>query len=86
MKINYNRLVELNKELMYSHEDGESREMNSWFIIQTGLEKIVNGEELSKEHKNILLDIGLLELSEEDIARETMVKQFNFSQHGPTNS
>jgi hypothetical protein len=86
MKINYNRLVELNKESIYSHEDGGDREMTSYFIIHMGIEKMVNGEELTKEHKKMLLDVGVLELTEEDIARETMVKQFNFSQNGPTNS
>lgn len=82
MKINYNRLVELNSEAI--KEDG--REMTCYFVVQSGIEKIVNGEEITKEHKKMLLDVGVLELSEEDIARETMVKQFNFSQHGPTNT
>jgi hypothetical protein len=82
MRIDYNRLVELNSEAI--KEDG--REMTCYFVVQSGIEKIVNGEEITKEHKKMLLDVGVLELSEEDIARETMVKQFNFSQHGPTNS
>ena len=82
MKINYNRLVELNSEAI--KEDG--REMTCYFVVQSGIEKIVNGEELVKEHKKMLLDVGVLELTEEDIVRETMVKQFNFSQNGPTNS
>ncbi len=83
MKINYNRLKQLNIEALV---DNEKSQLSSYYIIQIGMEKIVNGEELTKEHKNMLLDVGVLELSEEDIARETMVKQFNFSQHGPTNS
>ena len=83
MKINYNRLKQLNIEALV---DNEKSQLSSYYIIQIGIEKIVNGEELTKEHKNMLLDVGVLELSEEDIARETMVKQFNFSQHGPTNS
>lgn len=82
MKINYNRLVELNSEAI--KEDG--REMTCYFVVQSGVEKIMNGEELVKEHKKMLLDVGVLELTEEDIVRETMVKQFNFSQNGPTNS
>lgn len=82
MKINYNRLVELNSEAI--KEDG--REMACYFVVQSGIEKIMNGEELVKEHKKMLLDVGVLELTEEDIVRETMVKQFNFSQNGPTNS
>jgi archaeosine-15-forming tRNA-guanine transglycosylase len=82
MKINYNRLVELNSEAI--KEDG--REMTCYFVVQSGIEKIMNGEELVKEHKKMLLDVGVLELTEEDIVRETMVKQFNFSQNGPTNS
>jgi len=82
MKINYNRLVELNSEAI--KEDG--REMACYVVVQSGIEKIMNGEELVKEHKKMLLDVGVLELTEEDIVRETMVKQFNFSQNGPTNS
>jgi hypothetical protein len=45
MKINYNRLVELNSEAI--KEDG--REMTCYFVVQSGIEKIMNGEELVKE-------------------------------------
>ena len=44
MRINYNRLLDLNKEAM-----GIDREMACYWVIQGGVERIVNGEPLVSE-------------------------------------
>jgi len=83
MKVNYIRLEELNRLALV---DNERSQLSSFFVIQMGIEKFLDGEELTQEHKNLLIEVGVLEQTEEDIARETIVGPFNFSQHGPTNS
>tara|TARA_R110001599_G_scaffold23120_8_gene85134 strand:+ start:4757 stop:5008 length:252 start_codon:yes stop_codon:yes gene_type:complete len=82
MRIDYNRLLELNKEALV----GDDRtQMNAYYVIQITIEKFISGEHIAEEAKNLLIELGVLELSEEDIAREKIVGPFNFSQHGSTN-
>ena len=80
MKVNYNRLIELNRGALV---DNEGTQLSSFYVIQMGIEKFVQGEPLTEEHKNLLLELGVLVETEEDIVRETIVGPFNFSQHGP---
>jgi len=79
MKINYNRLVELNKEAIVE-QTGDS--MISFWAIQSGVEKIIHGETLTEEHKKMLFDLGVLELDQEESARQTIVGPFKFSDNG----
>lgn len=79
MKINYNRLVELNKEAL--SENGKDT-LSSYYVVQMPVERLVDGVNISVEARELLVDLGVLELSEEDIARENIVGPFNFSQHG----
>jgi len=83
MKINYNRLVELNKEALVENARDT---LTSYRIVQMPLERLVDTGNISTEARELLVDLGVLELSEEDIAREKIVGPFNFSQHGSTNS
>jgi len=83
MKINYNRLIELNRGALI---DNGNAQLAAFYIIQRPIEKFIDGEEISQEAINLLLDLGVLVRTEEDIARETIVGPFNFSQHGPTNT
>ena len=83
MKINYNRLKELNKEALC---DNERSQLSSYYILQMGVEKFVNGEVLTEEHKNLLLDLGILELTEREITSQSIVGPFNFKNNGSTNS
>ena len=83
MKVNYNRLLELNREALV---DDQRSQLASFYIIQSPIEKYISGEEIPQEAINLLLDMGVLEPTEEDIAREQIVGPFNFSQHGPTNT
>jgi len=79
MKINYNRLVELNKDAIVE-QTGDS--MISFWVIQSGVEKVIHGETLTEEHKNLLLDLGVLELNQEESARQTIVGPFKFNHDG----
>jgi|TARA_R110002020_G_scaffold357455_1_gene569811 hypothetical protein len=83
MKINYNRLLELNKEALI---DNERTQLSAFYVVQSSIEKFSNGEQITEEAKNLLIELGVLVQTEEDIARETIVGPFNFSQHGPTNT
>tara|TARA_R110002020_G_scaffold113236_10_gene260396 strand:- start:1044 stop:1295 length:252 start_codon:yes stop_codon:yes gene_type:complete len=83
MKVNYNRLLELNREALV---DDQRSQLASFYIIQSSIEKYISGDVISQEAINLLLDMGVLEPTEEDIAREQIVGPFNFSQHGTTNT
>ena len=79
MKIDYNRLVELNKEALIA--EGKAQ-LAAFYIIQKPVDDFVNGQPITEEAKNLLIELGVLVQTEEDIARETIVGPFNFSQHG----
>ena len=83
MKINYNRLVELNKEALI---DEDKAQLVSFYIIQKPLEDFVSGHPITEEAENLLIELGVLEQTEEDIAREQIVGPFNFSQRGTQNT
>ena len=80
MRIDYNRLVELNKEALV---DQDRVQLSSFYVIQHSIERYIDGEPITEQAKNLLLELGVLTQTEEDIARETIVGPFNFSQHGP---
>jgi hypothetical protein len=82
MRINYSRLVELNKEALI---DDDKAQLTSFYIIQKPLEDFVNGQPITEEAKNLLLELGVLTQTE-DTVREPIVEPFNFSQHGSQNS
>ena len=79
MRIDYNRLVELNKEALIA--EGKAQ-LAAFYIIQKPVDDFVNGQPITEEAKNLLIELGVLVQTEEDIARETIVGPFNFSQHG----
>ena len=83
MKIDYNRLKQLNMEALV---DNEKSQLSSYFVIQSGVERFLEYGEINDTHTQLLIDVGVFVLTEEDIARETIVGPFNFSQHGPTNT
>lgn len=83
MRIDYNRLVELNKEALI---DDDKVQLVAFYIIQKPVEDFVDGNPITEEAKNLLIELGVLIQNEEDIAREQIVGPFNFSQHGPTNT
>ena len=78
MKVNYNRLSELNREALTN----ENREMASFYIIQQGVERFLFNDELTEDYKNFLLEMGVLELTEEERASQTIVGPFKFNNNG----
>ena len=83
MRIDYNRLLELNKNALA--DDGKIQ-MNAYYVVQITIERFINGEHITQEAKNLLIELGVLIQTEEDIAREQIVGPFNFSQHGTQNA
>mgnify|MGYP001566660893 CR=1 FL=1 len=83
MKIDYNRLKQLNMEALV---DNERSQLSAYHIIQFGVEKFLDDVGISDTHTQLLIDVGVFVLTEEDVARETIVGPFNFSQHGTTNT
>ena len=83
MRIDYNRLVELNKEALIA--EGKAQ-LAAFYIIQKPVDDFVNGQPITEEAKNLLIELGVLVQNEEDIAREQIVGPFNFSQHGTQNT
>jgi hypothetical protein len=83
MRIDYSRLLELNREAMTNN--GEDQ-MSSFFIIQQGVERYLLGDPISEQYREFLIDLGILIETEEDQLRRNIVGPFNFSRNGSTNS
>ena len=82
MKINYNILKELNEQALTPSGD----QMSCYWIVQSGIEKIIHEEQVSEVQKNLLIELGVIEESENEINRRNIVGPFKFSEDGPTNS
>ena len=82
MKINYDILYELNKDALIV----DGGQMSCFWVVQGGVEKILNGETTTDIQKKLLIDLGVLEETEEEIYRKNIVGPFKFSEDGSTNS
>ena len=76
MKINYDKFKELNLEALTEKGD----QLACFWIVQMGMERFVNGDTLTDEHKNLLIELGLLIPSNE--ADTPFVKPHNFTTNG----
>lgn len=90
MKINYNRLKELNKESLAGHGanydntiTGDNNVLNitprmetmpCFYVVQNLVEKLVYGETIPPISLNLLVDLGIVELPTED--RKKIVEPF----------
>jgi len=88
MKINYERLLELNREALTNFNSCPNcngtytgDQLSAFFHVSMGVERYLQ-DELNETHKKFLLQVGVLELTEEDMAREKIVGPFNFSHNG----
>lgn len=79
MKLNYNKYKELNKETLVGNDGGT---MGCFWAIQTGVERFLDNQNLSEEHKNLLIELGVLELSKRETASKDIVGPFKFNQDG----
>lgn len=82
MKINYHRFTEINKESLTNTED----QLSSFWIVQNGVEKYLLGEVLSPQYLQLLIDLGVLEQTEEELNRKNIVGPFKFDTDGSENS
>lgn len=76
MKINFERLAELNSR--YCTNDGQV--LGCFWVLQSGVEKILNHDLITDIHKNILIDMGILE--ENELVERNIVGQFKFTESG----
>jgi hypothetical protein len=80
MKVNYERLVELNKEALTA----DSGQMSCFYLIQQGVERYLQPhEELSDQWLAFLVEVGVLEYQEE---KKKIVEPFNFMGNDRTES
>ena len=81
MKINYDRLKELNIEALTT----DGGQMSCFYLIQQGVERYLQPhEELSAEWLNFLVEVGVLEYREEE--KKNIVQPFNFTGNGSQSS
>lgn len=80
MKVNYNTLVQLNRESV--HGVNFDNQMSCFWLIQNGVEKYLNGETLTNEYVNFLVQMGVLEPETQD-EKKKIVEPFNFTGNGP---
>jgi hypothetical protein len=78
MKINYNTLLELNKQSVVD----EHGQLGCFWVIQHGVEKFLHGDPLTDQHKQLLIDMGVLELTEEEENSKSIVGPFKFGENG----
>lgn len=72
MKVNYERLLELNKEALTA----DSGQMSCFYLIQQGVERYLQPhEELTDQWLAFLVEVGVLEHQEE---KKKIVEPFNF--------
>lgn len=79
MKVNYNRFSELNRDSLI---DNDRSQLSCFYVIQMGVERFLTGDVITEEHKNLLLELGVLELTEEERVSQTIVGPFKFNNNG----
>ena len=82
MKVNYEVLKDLNVDALTANGD----QLSCYWVIQSGVERYLNNETLTEQHKEFLIQLNVLVESEEDISRKNIVGPFKFSTDGVTNS
>lgn len=78
MRVNYEKFLEVNKQSV-SETHGQ---LSCFWIIQNGVEKFLLGEPLTEEHKQLLMVLGVLELTEEEEKSKSIVGPFKFGENG----
>jgi hypothetical protein len=76
MRINYEKLKEINIESL--NEKGD--QLSCFWVIQMGIERFIQDDPLTEEHKALLIELGILEQSEEE--RNPIVKPHKFTTNG----
>lgn len=82
MKINYHKFLELN--IQATSPDGHT--LGCFWSIQSAVELFLQTRDehnITEQQKNLLLELGVLELTEEEKASQTIVGPFKFNSNGP---
>lgn len=74
MKVNYEKLLELNIQAL--HGTNLDQQMSCYYLIHSGIERYLGGETVSTEYVNFLIDVGVLEPENQE--ERKIVKPFNF--------
>jgi hypothetical protein len=74
MKVNYERLVQLNRESLVG--TNLDQQMSSYWLIHNGVERYLGGETVTNEYVNFLIQVGVLEPENQE--EKKIVKPFNF--------
>jgi len=74
MKVNYERLVQLNKDSLVG--TNLDQQMSSYWLIHNGVERYLGGETVTNEYVNFLIQVGVLEPENQE--EKKIVKPFNF--------
>jgi len=74
MKVNYERLVQLNKDSLVG--TNLDQQMSSYWRIHNGVERYLGGETVTNEYVNFLIQVGVLEPENQE--EKKIVKPFNF--------
>jgi len=76
MKLNYERFKELNLEALSDKGD----QLSCFWALQMGVERFVLGDPLTEEHQNLMLELGILEESDEE--KRTNLLNHKFTTNG----
>jgi len=74
MKVNYERLVQLNRESLVG--TNLDQQMSSYWLIHNGVERYLGGETVTNDYVNFLIQVGVLEPENQE--EKKIVKPFNF--------
>jgi len=74
MKVNYERLVQLNKDSLVG--TNLDQQMSSYWLIHNGVERYLGGETVTNDYVNFLIQVGVLEPENQE--EKKIVKPFNF--------
>jgi hypothetical protein len=79
MKVNYNIVEEINRRSLVGTDGNQ---LACFYLIQTGLERFLNGDTLNNDYIKFLLQLGVLEEETQD-EKKKIVEPFNFTGNGP---
>ena len=72
MKVNYEKILELNKNSLSHNGD----QLSCYYLIQIGVENFLRGEHLTDNYMEFLIQLGILEETQDE--KKKIVKPFNF--------
>ncbi len=81
MKIDYEKLIDLNKRCVIT-SNNNTTELSCFWVIQKCVENFMLGELLTQKQTDLLVSTGILVMTEDEINSKTIVGPFKFSDNG----